>query len=197
MGHPSRTPIEELRLAVERLPQQTKLAMLEGIAQAPIIAGAYTDGRGICPMLAAHRAGGRTSFASFAQAWDRFVFGDARRRRRARRATRRELAVLRSHLEASLLEDCGPTAQLAQVRAEHEALRQAREARDARELPKPRKRARPGDPDRSRELRHRSGWAWTRVVRRYEDYERALALLDEHSQQLAAERLGDRPLSRH
>ncbi len=27
-------------------------------------------------MLAAHRAGGRTSFISFAEAWDRFAFRD-------------------------------------------------------------------------------------------------------------------------
>src|SRR4051794_33000409 len=39
--------------------------MLEGIAANTIVAGAYTDGRGgICPMLAAHRHGGCTSFLS-------------------------------------------------------------------------------------------------------------------------------------
>ena len=37
-------------------------------------------------MLAAHRAGGRTDFISFAKAWDRFALSGSRRRS-ARRAT--------------------------------------------------------------------------------------------------------------
>ena len=37
--------------------------MLEGVRANTIVVGAYTDGNGgICPMLAAHRNGGRTSF---------------------------------------------------------------------------------------------------------------------------------------
>ena len=48
---------------------------------------------GVCPMLAAHRHGGRTSFVSFARAWDRFA-----RAKRAARATARELRVLEAHL---------------------------------------------------------------------------------------------------
>jgi hypothetical protein len=72
--------------------------MLEGIRTRPIIAGAYTDNRGgICPMLAAHRGGGRTSLLSFARSWDAFA-----RAKRARRATRRELRVLEDLLVASL-----------------------------------------------------------------------------------------------
>ena len=51
-------------------------------------------------MLAAHRCGGRTSFVSFAHAWDRFA-----KARRARRATPRELRVLEGELRASLLAD--------------------------------------------------------------------------------------------
>ena len=47
------------------------------------------------------RAAAPTSIA-FAKAWDRFAFRDSRRRR-ARRATERELLILKSHLEASLL----------------------------------------------------------------------------------------------
>jgi len=54
----------------------------------------------VCPMLAAHRCGGRTSFVSFAHAWDRFANA-----RRARRATPRELRVLEGELRASLLAD--------------------------------------------------------------------------------------------
>ena len=54
-------------------------------------------------MLAAHRNGGRTDFASFARAWDEFTGAG----RRSRRATRRELRALRSYLELSLLADRG------------------------------------------------------------------------------------------
>ena len=75
--------------------------MLEGIRTRPIIAGAYTDNRGgICPMLAAHRGGGRTSLLSFARSWDAFA-----RAKRVRRATRRELRVLEDLLVASLASD--------------------------------------------------------------------------------------------
>ncbi len=78
--------------------------MLRGLEANPIIVGAYTDREGgVCPMLAAHRHGGRTDFASFARAWDEFTGAG----RRPRRATRRELGVLRAHLEVSLLADEG------------------------------------------------------------------------------------------
>jgi hypothetical protein len=200
--------INDLRMAVDCLPRQTKIAMLNGIGNNPIIVGAYTDGGdGICPMLAAHRAGGRTSFISFARAWDRFAFRDARKGR-ARRATQRELLVLRAQLEASLLAEDGPAPDLAGAMQEHRLLKRQhafedvmaltederlrldlernrrREQRDAkrrslREHP----RVRPGDPDRSRELAQRDGWAWTRVVRRYDEYERALERLDQMEEQ--------------
>ena len=53
-------------------------------------------------MLAAHRCGGRTSFVSFARAWDRFA-----RAKRARTATVRELRALEAHLTASILAERG------------------------------------------------------------------------------------------
>ncbi len=158
--------INDLRVAVECLPRDTKLAMLRGIQANDIIVGAYTDREGICPMLAAHRAGGRTSFISFARAWDRFAFRDSRDRN-ARRATDRELLILRTHLEASLLEEDAPAADLAAAIAEHRGL----------VATQPSAATRPGDRDRGRELRKRPGWAWMRVVRRYDDYERTLARL--------------------
>ncbi len=153
--------------------------MLEGIRANEIIVGAYTDGGGICPMLAAHRAGGRTSQISFARAWDRFAFRGAQVGA-ARRATEREVLVLRTHLEASLLEDDAPTDDLARAMAEHRALVEQRS-----ELPPTRpeteRRPRPGDRDRTKELRRREGWAWLRVFRRYDEYERALERLrNEH-----------------
>jgi len=100
MGHRS-SPIEDLRRAIDCLPLATRRAMLEGIRTNDIIVGAYTDrAGGVCPMLAAHRCGGRTSFVSFARAWDRFTAA-----KRPRQATERELRVLVAHLEASILDE--------------------------------------------------------------------------------------------
>jgi hypothetical protein len=159
-----RASLEDLRRAIQCLPRHTRVAMLEGIDAEPIIVGAYATTDGICPMLAAHRAGGRTNAISFARAWDRIAFRDAGPQR-ARRATQRELLILRAHLEASLLDEDTPAAALTHARREHEALKRRRTPR-------------PGDPDRTAELRSRPGWAWTRVVRRLDDYERVLAHLE-------------------
>lgn len=121
-----RTPIEDLRLAIDCLPLRTREAMLEGIRTNDIIVGAYSDrDGGICPMLAAHRNGGRTNFISFARAWDAFAGG-----RRARRATRRELLVLESHLEASVLHETGLT-DLGEDIDAHRALLRDRKTREA------------------------------------------------------------------
>ena len=80
--------------------------MLDGIAAGRIIVGAYTDRQGgVCPMLAAHRNGGRTSLASFARAWDRYTGAP----RRPRRATERELTTLRAMLEASIAIEAVPS----------------------------------------------------------------------------------------
>ena len=149
---------------IDSLPRDTRVAMLAGIRQNDIIVGAYTDHAGICPMLAAHRAGGRASCISFSKAWDAFAFRGARTRV-ARRATRRELLVLTSHLEVSLLDD-DLSSDLGAAPVQHEELVPARPA------------DRPGDPDRGAELETRPGWAWLRVMRRYDEYERALALVE-------------------
>ena len=94
-----RRPARDLRTAIDCLPLHTREAMLEGISAGRIIVGAYTDRQGgVCPMLAAHRNGGRTSLASFARAWDRYTGAP----RRPRRATPRELTTLRAMLEASI-----------------------------------------------------------------------------------------------
>jgi hypothetical protein len=154
--------IENLRHAIDSLPHNTRVAMLDGIRQNEIIAGAYTDHGGICPMLAAYRAGGRASCISFAKAWDAFAFRGARTRP-ARRATRRELLVLTSHLEVSLLDDDAATSELDAAPAEKEELVQTRPAGDAHRRP---------------ELETPPGWAWLRVMRRYDDYECALAAVE-------------------
>jgi hypothetical protein len=157
--------IEDLRHAIDRLPRDTRAAMLDGIRQNPIIVGAYTDRRGICPMLAAFRTGGRASCISFANAWDAFAFRGARRRL-ARRATRRELLVLTSHLEASLLDDDAPS-DLGIAIAQHEKLVQARAAG-----------VHPGDTNRILKPQTRPAGVWLRVTRRYDQYERALAWVE-------------------
>src|ERR671918_810443 len=100
---PRRRQAQRLRAVVDCLPYETRVAMLEGIGRYErIIVGAYTDRTGgVCPMLAAHRCGGRTDFRSFARAWDCFTGAG----RRARTATERELRTLTAHLEASLWEE--------------------------------------------------------------------------------------------
>jgi hypothetical protein len=155
-----RSAIEDLRTAIDCLPVETRVAMLVGVRSNDIIVGAYTDrSGGVCPMLAAHRCGGRTSLISFAHAWDRFTGA----RGRARRASERELRILTTHIETSLLAEQAPD--LEKVVAEHRA---------SGERTRAPRRMRPGDPDRSRELAQRDGSAWLRPFRRYDDYKRAL-----------------------
>jgi len=92
-------PARDLRLAIDTMPAATRQAMLDAIEVNPIIVGAYTDrGGGVCPMLAAHRNGGRTSFASFAEAWDRYTHAADG----PRRATEREVRALKGMLETSI-----------------------------------------------------------------------------------------------
>ena len=118
--------IADLRRAIDCLPERTKVAMLEGIDANTIIVGAYTDRRGgVCPMLAAHRHGGRTNLLAFAKAWDRFCAA-----KRPRRADPRELGVLRAHLEASTLDLTG-AGDLGSAIAEHQASSRRRKAGEA------------------------------------------------------------------
>jgi hypothetical protein len=114
----------DLRLAVQCLPRHTSVAMLEGIRRNDIIVGAYTDrSGGVCPMLAAHRCGGRTDFLAFAKAWDRFT-----RAKRPRRATEKEIAVLVGYLQAALAQE----ADLGHAIADHQRAARERRAREAR-----------------------------------------------------------------
>jgi hypothetical protein len=171
-----------LRTTVQLLPEATREAMLRGIEDNEIIVGAYTDrDGGVCPMLAAHRNGGRTSFASFARAWDDFT-----RARRPRRATRREVGALRSYLEMSLLADETRGDSLAElaagIRAERRAVAERRAAAE---------RPRPGDRFRGREPGQRRG-SWLRPARRLDVFEATLAAASgELSEQSAAEVLGE------
>jgi hypothetical protein len=151
-----RSPARNLRIAVDCLPVETRRAMLDGINASRIIVGAYTDRQGgVCPMLAAHRRGGRTSLVSFARAWDRYTGA----RGKARPASEREVNTLRSMLEASVgLEEIASLA----------------------DVPRPRRRRRPqetGELHRARELRNQPGWAWLRPFRRLDEYEEAVSAL--------------------
>jgi len=119
---PRSRPARDLRTAIDCLPLPTRKAMLGGVESNRIIVGAYTDrSGGVCPMLAAHRNGGRTSLASFARAWDAYT---GVRGRKARPATERELNTLRTMLEASIALDELPT--VAEVVREAKALRARR-----------------------------------------------------------------------
>ncbi len=145
--------------------------MLRGMERNRIIVGAYVDPRsgGICPMLAAHRNGGRTSLASFALAWDCYTGA-----KRPRLARRREVAALVSLLRASLSEgSLGPAAEgsIAEaakaIRAERAELaaREAREAAVSFEPPEPdgeepRVSRRRQGAERAAELRDRLRFAW-------------------------------------
>lgn len=189
--------------------------MLEGIHDNPIIAGAYTSGGGICPMLAAHRAGGRTNAISFARVWDRFAFRGARVTG-PRPATARELLILSTQLEASLIAEDAPGANLAAAIVSHQELMAKRAESSKRSKGQAQASAateqasaglehgsaeqeqppeRPGDPDRSRELGSRPGWSWMRVVRSYNEYERVLASLER--EQTALEQRPEHELGAH
>lgn len=126
--HSSSRQIDDLRLTIDCLPTATREAMLDGVRDAErIIVGAYTDAHGgVCPMLAAHRRGGRTNFLSFARAWDRFTHAG----RQARAATRRERSILIRQLEASLMEAAGVDLHRAIDEHRHVVARREREQPD-------------------------------------------------------------------
>jgi hypothetical protein len=101
--------------------------MLVGLGNNTVITGAFSGGGGACPMLAAHRAGGRTSACSFPEAWDRFTGVAGRHIIRA--ATEYEVVILRREIEASL-EPTGPS-MFAEAIADHQAAVAARAREEA------------------------------------------------------------------
>jgi hypothetical protein len=141
--------------------------MLAGIESNRIIVGAYVDRKGgVCPMLAAHRNGGRTDLASFARAWDRYTRANGK----ARPATERELRTLTVMLEASIAIDDGAADELEEAAAEHRAAKTRRPRTDT------------GERDRTAELRRRHGWSWLPPFRRLDEYERALRQIERERQ---------------
>ena len=158
-------------MAIEWLPIDTKRAMLDAIEHNRIIVGAYTDrDGGVCPMLAAHRNGGRTSFASFARAWDRYT---KRRQPLAPRDASASSRTLRTMLEAASPRTRPTARRFGEAIAQHRELQGQRAARRVADT---------GERNRTPELRKRHGWAWTRLFRRYEDYEAAMAAAREPGQ---------------
>jgi hypothetical protein len=152
------------------MPLQTRQAMLDGLDANRIIVGAYVDRNGgVCPMLAAHRNGGRTDVPSFARAWDRYT-----RAHGPRPANERELRTLRTMLEASIALDQPRLTELSSAIAEH---RRAKERRDT------------GERERTSELRHEEGWAWTRPFRRLDEFE--LTVRELHAMERGRKRRGE------
>jgi hypothetical protein len=96
--------------------------MLIGLRNNTVITGAFSGGGGACPMLAAHREGGRTSVCSFPEAWDTFT--GVAGRQIIRTATEYEVLILRREIEASL-EPAGPS-ELGEAIAEYQASVEAR-----------------------------------------------------------------------
>jgi hypothetical protein len=176
-----RRPAHELRIAIDCLPLVTRKAMLDGVEANRIIVGAYVDRQGgVCPMLAAHRNGGRTSLASFARAWDRYTkAGNV-----ARPATDRELRTLTAMLEASVALDEQGDSELGEAIADH----RASQARNGRR----RKSRDTGERDRSRELKRVEGWSWLKPFRRLDEYEIAMQELEELEQRKEPELLATR-----
>jgi hypothetical protein len=131
-----RNNAERLRNAVYAMPSRTKQAMLRGIRSNRVIVGAYVDKRGgVCPMLAAHRNGGRTDFGTFARAWDGFT---GAQQRKPRRASRREVRTLEGYLEMALIRegvtgDTLPERPLAEEVRDVQATRRRLAAAEARE----------------------------------------------------------------
>ena len=163
---------EGLRRAVARLPEHTRRAMLDSVRKDPVITGAYSaPGGGVCPMLGAHRRGGRTDMSGFAERWDAYTkAGDGC----SRPATARELRALERMLVTSLEEP--PETDLGRAVEEIKELRRAADERAAFAQGLIGTRARPasGERDRTAELEGRSGWAWLRPVRRLDEFEAAL-----------------------
>jgi hypothetical protein len=89
--------------AVDELPYALRVAMLAGVRDVPVIAGAYVDAdRRVCPLLAAHRLGERHGARRFVGAWDRFC---AATHGRPRLCTGEQVGTLVALLETSLRRD--------------------------------------------------------------------------------------------
>jgi hypothetical protein len=112
----------ELRRSIDVLPERTRKAMLVGLGNNTVITGAFAASKdGACPMMAAHREGGRTSCCTFPEAWDKFT--GVHGRHIIREATPYEVQILCEEIQASLV----PLPNvLAEAIAEHQSIVEAR-----------------------------------------------------------------------
>jgi hypothetical protein len=168
---------QQLRQVIDRLPLGTRRAMLEGIESNRIVIGGNYDMRGgVCPIVAVHRRASARVGRAFGHAWDRYG-----RARLPRAATDHELTTLRSMLTASIDADSEPPVSLSEAIASHQALLARSTSLPGAEAEQRAERPRrdTGERNRARELRAHHGWAWTRPVRRYEDFEAALEFAEE------------------
>ncbi|MEA2217441.1 MAG: hypothetical protein QOJ35_67 [Solirubrobacteraceae bacterium] len=131
MTTPRDVALADLRQSIDMLPERTRRAMLAGLGNNTVITGAFSDGNGVCPMLAAHREGARTRCMSFPEAWDRFT--GVHGRYITRQATAGEVLHLRMQLEESLSVPHADTNGFAEAIADHEATVEARRRRSRRE----------------------------------------------------------------
>jgi hypothetical protein len=131
MTTPRDVALADLRQSIDMLPERTRRAMLTGLGNNTVITGAFSDGNGVCPMLAAHREGVRTRCMSFPEAWDRFT--GVHGRYITRQATGDEVLHLRMQIQESLTAGHGDTNGFAEAIADHEATVEARRSRSRRE----------------------------------------------------------------
>ena len=193
----------ELRQSIDVLPERTRKAMLVGLQNNTVITGAFAGSKnGACPMMAAHREGGRTSCCTFPEAWDRFtgVYG----RHIVREATPYEVQILCEEIEASLV----PLPNvLSDAIAEHQAIVEARRRESAvaaqqpvlerEEAPAPRRRRRlritGGHVDLAEAIDEHKSTARSRRGREADDlgidwlFERTLVLPDDFGSEPAVE----------
>jgi hypothetical protein len=160
MATPREQARAELRRSIDVLPERTRKAMLVGLGNNTVITGAFAASKdGACPMMAAHREGGRTSCCTFPEAWDKFtgVYG----RHIIREATPYEVQILCEEIEDSLL----PLPNvLSDAIAEHQAIVEARrleatavEAETTAARERPVEPEAPAAPRRKRRLRITGG----------------------------------------
>lgn len=132
MTTPREQALADLRQAIDTLSERTRRAMLAGIASNTVITGAFADGHGVCPMVAAEREVAGARCMGFPEAWDRFT--GVHGRWITRPATEYEVLQLRQQLEASLAAraEAVDTNGFAEAIAEHKASVEARRRRARR-----------------------------------------------------------------
>ena len=180
-----RANIEDLQ-AGDRLPAAAhQLAMLEGIDRQRDHRRRLLDRRRGLPDAGRPPRRRPDQPGLFAKAWDRFAFRDSPAPGAPAAPPSASSLILRAHLRGQpagrgapgpapatrgrrrpSTRRSSPAAAASTTASRRPIRRQAKRSR--------RSEPRPGDPSRARELRGRRGWAWSRVVRRYDDYERVL-----------------------